>query len=190
VYEHYAIALQRRRWPPSKCHRDSRTAVRHAALFPTGRSGIFKIVVGGWRTEQSGPTQVVSGPEGRQQIHFEAPAARRLENEMKAFLEWFNTNQGFDPLIKAALARLWSSILSKMDMGVSRAPLPISPQRDQNKVRSAPTVCLAVCLPKFAKSERPTTIFSKRLSTARSTSWAGWNGSSTALIARSTAQRR
>src|ERR1700751_482170 len=59
----------------------------HAALFPTSRSGMLKIVVGGWRTEQSGPMQVVSGPEGRQQVHFEAPAARRLGNEMKAFLE-------------------------------------------------------------------------------------------------------
>src|SRR4051794_24246154 len=78
----------------------------HASLFPTGRSGILKIVVGGWRTEQSGPMQVVSGPIGREHVHFEAPAAKRLANEMKGFLDWFNANQGLDPVIKAALAHL------------------------------------------------------------------------------------
>jgi Fic family protein len=61
----------------------------HAALFPTGRSGLSKITVGDWRTEASGPMQVVSGAYGREKVHFEAPDAGRLDGEMGAFLEWF-----------------------------------------------------------------------------------------------------
>ncbi|MET4065664.1 Fic family protein [Bradyrhizobium sp. S3.2.6] len=79
----------------------------HAALFPTGRSGMLKIVVGGWRAEQSGAMQVVSGPVGHEHVHFEAPAANWLENEMSAFLDWFNADRDSDPVIKAAAAHLW-----------------------------------------------------------------------------------
>jgi Fic family protein len=92
----------------------------HAALFPTGRSGMLKIVVGGWRTEQSGAMQVVSGPMGREHVHFEAPAAKRLENEMNAFLGWFNANQGLDPVIKAALAHLWFVTIHPFEDGNGR----------------------------------------------------------------------
>src|SRR5688572_24196312 len=62
----------------------------HAALFPAGRSGIRKITTGTWRNDAEGPMQVVSGPMGREVVHFEAPAASRLEDEMKKFLAWFN----------------------------------------------------------------------------------------------------
>jgi Fic family protein len=92
----------------------------HAALFPTGRSSMLKIVVGGWRTEQSGAMQVVSGPIGREHVHFEAPAAKRLENEMRAFLDWFNANQGLDPVIKAALAHLWFVTVHPFEDGNGR----------------------------------------------------------------------
>jgi Fic family protein len=92
----------------------------HAALFPTGRSGMLKIVVGGWRTEQSGPMQVVSGPIGREHVHFEAPAAKRLANEMKDFLDWFNANQELDPVIKAALAHLWFVTIHPFEDGNGR----------------------------------------------------------------------
>lgn len=92
----------------------------HAALFPTGRTGMLKIVVGGWRTEQSGPMQVVSGPVGREHVHFEAPAAKRLETEMKAFLDWFNAEQGQDPVIKAALAHLWFVTIHPFEDGNGR----------------------------------------------------------------------
>ena len=61
----------------------------HASLFPTGRSGMRKIRVGGWRDDSSGPMQVVSGPIGRERVHFEAPAAERLDGEMNAFVDWF-----------------------------------------------------------------------------------------------------
>src|SRR5713101_8707414 len=62
----------------------------HAALFPTGRSGMSRIRVGAWRSDTSGPMQVVSGPMGRERVHYQAPAAARLAHEMKLFLDWFN----------------------------------------------------------------------------------------------------
>jgi Fic family protein len=92
----------------------------HASLFPTGRSGMLKITVGGWRTEQAGPMQVVSGPLGRERVHFEAPAAKRLETEMKAFLDWFNGEQNQDPVIKAALAHLWFVTIHPFEDGNGR----------------------------------------------------------------------
>jgi Fic family protein len=78
----------------------------HAALFPTGRSGMRRISVGAWRTADAGPMQVVSGPMGRERVHFEAPDASRLAGEMEAFLEWFNTPPAMDPVIKAGVAHL------------------------------------------------------------------------------------
>jgi Fic family protein len=92
----------------------------HASLFPTGRSGMLKITVGGWRTEQTGPMQVMSGPLGRERVHFEAPAAKRLQTEMKAFLDWFNAEQGQDPVIKAALAHLWFVTIHPFEDGNGR----------------------------------------------------------------------
>src|SRR5713101_7911712 len=69
----------------------------HAALFPTGRSGMKKIIVGAWRDEASGPMQVVSGPYGRERAHYEAPAADRLDGEMAELLDWFNGDAPIDP---------------------------------------------------------------------------------------------
>jgi len=79
----------------------------HAALFPTGRSGMRNITVGAWRPPEAGPMQVVSGPMGREKVHFEAPAAERLQDEMTTFLEWFNTPSKIDPVAKAAIAHFW-----------------------------------------------------------------------------------
>src|SRR5687768_8523357 len=62
----------------------------HASLFPTGRSGMHRIIVAAWRDDRTAPMQVVSGAVGRERVHFEAPAAERLEEEMRQFLEWFN----------------------------------------------------------------------------------------------------
>jgi Fic family protein len=92
----------------------------HAALFPTGRSGMTRIVVGGWRDDRSGPMQVVSGPVGRERVHFEAPAASRIETEMKAFLAWFNSDSPTDPVMKAALAHLWFVTIHPFDDGNGR----------------------------------------------------------------------
>ncbi len=79
----------------------------HAALFPTGRSGMTRIRVGRWRDDRSGPVQVVSGPMGRERVHYRAPAAGRLDKEMRAFLAWLNGKETTDPILKAGIAHLW-----------------------------------------------------------------------------------
>jgi Fic family protein len=92
----------------------------HAALFPTGYSGMRKITVGAWRTDQSGPMQVVSGPMGREHVHYQAPAAKKLEKEMNAFLTWFNAGTGNDFVLKAGIAHLWFVTLHPFDDGNGR----------------------------------------------------------------------
>ena len=92
----------------------------HAALFPTGRSGMTKIIVGAWRDDASGPMQVVSGPHGRERIHYHAPAADRLEGEMERFLEWFNGDAPIDPVLRAAIAHLWFVTIHPFDDGNGR----------------------------------------------------------------------
>lgn len=92
----------------------------HAALFPTGRSGLHKITVGGWRTVEAGPMQVVSGPIGKEKVHFEAPTATRLEKEMKAFLAWLATEENTDPVIKAGIAHLWFVTIHAFEDGNGR----------------------------------------------------------------------
>ena len=79
----------------------------HAALFPTGRSGMNKIRVGAWRNDKSGPMQVVSGPIGRERVHYEAPPAVKVDREMRALLAWFNGKGAVDPVLGAAIAHLW-----------------------------------------------------------------------------------
>ncbi len=92
----------------------------HAALFPTGYSGLSKIKVGGWRDDTSEPMQVVSGPIGRQRVHFEAPPAERLEVETSRFLDWLNGASNEQPLIKAGLGHLWFVTLHPFDDGNGR----------------------------------------------------------------------
>ncbi len=92
----------------------------HAALFPTGYSGMARISVGGWRDDATGPMQVVSGPIGRQRVHFEAPPADRLESETERFLGWANSASNEPPLIKAGLAHLWFVTLHPFDDGNGR----------------------------------------------------------------------
>ncbi len=92
----------------------------HAALFPTGYSGLSPIRVGGWRDDARGPMQVVSGPIGRQHVHFEAPPAARLEGEMARFIDWINGNYDHHPVLKAGLAHLWFVTLHPFDDGNGR----------------------------------------------------------------------
>lgn len=91
----------------------------HAALFPTGRSGMSRITVGAWRIAESGPMQVVSGPIGRERVHYEAPASERLDEEMSRFLEWFETAAP-DPVLKAGIAHLWFVTIHPFDDGNGR----------------------------------------------------------------------
>lgn len=92
----------------------------HAALFPTGRSGMHPIRVGAWRDDHTGPMQVISGPMGREHVHFEAPPAKRVAHEMAAFLEWFNASDEIDPVLRAALAHLWFVTIHPFDDGNGR----------------------------------------------------------------------
>jgi Fic family protein len=92
----------------------------HAALFPTGRSGMHRMTVGAWRPKEAGPMQVVSGPYGNQRVHFEAPAAERLTDEMDTFLGWFETPSTIDPVLRAAIAHLWFVTIHPFEDGNGR----------------------------------------------------------------------
>jgi Fic family protein len=93
----------------------------HASLFPAGRSGMRKIRVGAWRDDRTGPMQVVSGPIGRERLHYEGPAADRLEQEMTAFLAWFErAGADTDPVLTAGLAHLWFVTIHPFDDGNGR----------------------------------------------------------------------
>jgi len=111
----------------------------HAALFPTGRSGMHRITVGAWRPLEAGPMQVVSGPYGREHVHFEAPSAERLDNEMRRFLDWFNHDQALDPVLKAGLAHLWFVTIHPFEDGNGRIARAIADmalaRADQTKNR-------------------------------------------------------
>jgi Fic family protein len=98
----------------------------HASLFPTGRSGMRPIKVGAWRDDRSGPMQVVSGPVGREHFHFQAPAASRLDAEMKRFLAWFNGNEEKDWVVRAGIAHLWFVAIHPFDDGNGRIARVIS----------------------------------------------------------------
>ena len=92
----------------------------HAALFPTGRSSLTTITVGDWRDDSTGPMQVVSGPVGRQKVHYQAPPANRVSKEMKAFLKWFAKPGETDGLLVAGLAHLWFVTIHPFDDGNGR----------------------------------------------------------------------
>ncbi len=109
----------------------------HAALFPTGRSGMTKITVDGWRTDKTGPMQVVSGPMGKEQIHYEAPGAGRLKREMKRFLDWFNKDDGMDLVLKAGVAHLWFVTIHPFDDGNGRIARAIADMLLARSERSA-----------------------------------------------------
>jgi Fic family protein len=92
-----------------------------AALFPAGRSGMIKIVVGAWRDNLvNDPMQVISGMMGREKVHFQAPDSALLPDEMYAFLKWFNAAEDIDPVIKAAIAHLWFVTIHPFDDGNGR----------------------------------------------------------------------
>ncbi len=92
----------------------------HASLFPTGRSGMHKITVGAWRKDDHGPMKVVSGSVGREKVHYEAPEALRLADEMKSFLKWFKSSADLDPVLKAGIAHLWFVTIHPFDDGNGR----------------------------------------------------------------------
>ncbi len=98
---------------------DQRLFDWHAALFPTGRSGMYKITVGAWRKDSAGPMQVVSGAMGAEKVHYQAPDAAGLELEMQRFIAWFN-QKSMDPVIKAAVAHFWFVTIHPFEDGNGR----------------------------------------------------------------------
>ncbi len=99
---------------------DERLYGWHAALFPTGRSGMYKITVGDWRTGKNGPMQVISGAFGKEKVHFQAPDALKLPAEMTAFLNWLNTEHAIDPVLKSGIAHLWFVTVHPFEDGNGR----------------------------------------------------------------------
>jgi Fic family protein len=91
-----------------------------AALFPTGRSGMHKITVGAWRDDSSGPMQIVSGALGKERVHYEAPPAGKLPGEMQAFLDWFETKDDTDRVLRAGIAHLWFVTVHPLEDGNGR----------------------------------------------------------------------
>ena len=108
----------------------------HGALFPTGRSGMYKIKTAAWRDDVM---QVTSGAMGREVVHFEAPAPEKVATEMQSFLEWFEQEQNLDPVLKAALAHLWFVTIHPFDDGNGRITRAITDlqlaRADQSKKR-------------------------------------------------------
>lgn len=91
----------------------------HAALFPTGRSGMHKITVANWR-QGSEPMQVISGVMGKEKVHYQAPGSDHVSDQMKLFMDWANGNQKTDPVLKAAIAHLWFVTIHPFDDGNGR----------------------------------------------------------------------
>jgi len=107
----------------------------HASLFPTGRSAMTKIRTGAWRDDSTGPMQVVSGPIGKEHVHFEAPKADRLDAEISGFLDWFETESGIDPVLKAGIAHLYFVTIHPFDDGngrIARAIADLALARSEN----------------------------------------------------------
>lgn len=98
----------------------------HAALFPTGQSGMYKIITGNWRDDSTGPMQIVSGVLGKEKVHYQAPPAAQIENEMRIFLDWFNLEQNTDLVLKAAIAHLWFVTIHPFEDGNGRISRALS----------------------------------------------------------------
>lgn len=92
----------------------------HASLFPTGYNGMSKIRAGAWRNDAKGPMRVISGPIGRERVHYEAPAAARISDEMRVWMDWLNRDAGGDPVMKAAIAHLWFLTIHPFEDGNGR----------------------------------------------------------------------
>jgi Fic family protein len=98
----------------------------HSALFQSGRSGMYKIIVGKWRDDSTGPMQVISGAMGKEKVHYQAPPAIEIKKEMKSFLTWFNKASNEDMIIKSALAHLWFLTIHPFEDGNGRIARALS----------------------------------------------------------------
>ncbi|MEM9903551.1 MAG: Fic family protein [Cyanobacteria bacterium P01_D01_bin.44] len=146
----------------------------HAALFSTGRSGMYQITVAAWRPESAGPMQVVSGPIGHQRVHFEAPPAAKLDDDMTAFLDWFEAETSVDPVLKAGLAHLWFLTIHPFEDGNGRIARAIT---DMVLARADGTSNRFYSMSAQIESERKTyytQLERQQRSTVDVTNWLDW----------------
>jgi Fic family protein len=121
----------------------------HAALFPTGHSGMQKITVGEWRDDSDGPMQVVSGPMGHEIVHYEAPPAERVSDEISAFIRWFEQPGDMDPLLMSGLAHLWFVTIHPFDDGngrIARAIADMALARSEKSPQRFYSLSAQICL--------------------------------------------
>lgn len=146
----------------------------HAALFPTGRSGMRRIAVGRWRDDASGPMQVVSGAAGRERVHFEAPPASAVPGEMQAFLQWFDAEEEIDPVLKAAVAHLWFVTIHPFEDGngrIARAIADLALARSEGGALRFYSMSAQIGAERNAYYER---LESAQKGTLDITSWLSW----------------
>lgn len=92
----------------------------HCSLFPTERNGMYKLIVGNWRDDYHGAMQIVSGAMGKENVHFQAPDADKIDSEMAVFFQWFNNEHKLEPVLKAALAHFWFVTIHPFNDGNGR----------------------------------------------------------------------
>jgi Fic family protein len=120
----------------------------HMLLFPTGRSGMADISVGAWRNDRVGPMQVVSGPIGRERVHYQAPSAEKLHDYMRVFLDWFENDESIDLVLKAGIAHLWFVTIHPFDDGngrIARAIADLMLARSENITQRFYSMSMQIC---------------------------------------------
>ena len=146
----------------------------HAALFPTGRSGLQKITAGNWRDDSGGPMQVVSGPIGRRKAHYEAPPAERVPKEMNRFLMWLEAPGNTDPLLSAGLAHLWFVTIHPFDDGngrIARAIADLALARSERSTQRFYSMSAQICR---ERNDYYTTLERTQMGGLDITSWQEW----------------
>lgn len=146
----------------------------HGALFPTGYSGLSKILVGQWRDDSDGPMQVVSGPYGHRRVHFEAPGHLRVPGEMDGFLKWFENETSLDPLLKAGIAHLYFVTIHPFDDGngrIARAIADMALARADKMTQRYSSMSAQIT---FEKEDYYDTLESTQKGTLEITNWLVW----------------
>lgn len=147
----------------------------HSALFPAGRSGMHLIRVGAWRdNRKDDPMQVVSGAMGKEKIHFEAPDADRLEEEMRQFINWFNEDIYMDPIIKAAIDHLWFVTVHPFDDGNGRIARAIADMQLARADESAQRFYSMSAQIRKERKEYYEILESTQKGSMNITAWLGW----------------
>ena len=146
----------------------------HASLFPAGHSGLYKITAGAWRTGTNGPMQVVSGVMGRERVHFQAPDAAVVGKEMSLFLEWFNTKNDMDPVLKAGIAHVWFVTIHPFDDGNGRIARTIADMQLARSDRSSQRFYSMSAQIRLERNEYYSMLESTQKGTLDITEWLTW----------------